>query len=153
PAKCPPGLLDVPALQTPRARRRAGPGRRGHKHEFQATHAIRRSHPELRVDPALGEINLLESRLLLLDGRGEDLLHDAAPAPAGRISRALGVAPAVRPDRVHDAAEGCYALVIALLIAVVDALAGEQTVAVVLVRLRVCDAEAGREADAVTRLR
>src|SRR2546425_8053767 len=105
------------------------------------------------IRPSAKISTLLERRLLLLDGRSEDLLHDAASAPAVRVSRALGVAPAVRPDRVHDAAERCDALVIALLVAVVDALAGKQAVAVVLVRLRVCDAEAGREADAVTRLR
>src|SRR5229473_1848488 len=80
---------------------------------------------------------------------GEDLFHDAAAAPAGRVAGPLRVAPAVRPDGVHHAPERRDALVVALLVAVVDARAGEEAVAVVLVRLRVGDKQARHEGDAV----
>src|SRR3989454_7485931 len=92
-------------------------------------------------------------RLASLHCCGEDLFHDAAAAPAGRVAGPLRVAPAVRPDGVHHSPERRDALVVALLVAVVDARAGEEAVAVVLVRLRIGDADAGREANAVTRLR
>src|SRR5712691_535810 len=80
---------------------------------------------------------------------GEDLFHDAAAAPAGRVAGPLRVAPAVRPDGVHHAVERRHALVVALLVAVVDARAREEAAAVVLVRLRVGDTHARSEGDAV----
>src|SRR5712691_969478 len=88
-------------------------------------------------------------RLASLHCCGENLLHDAAAAPAGRVAGPLRVAPAVRPDGVHNAPERRDALVVALLVAVVDARAGEEAVAVVLVGLRVGHAEARAEGHAV----
>src|SRR5205807_10466945 len=88
-----------------------------------------------------------------LQCRGKDLLHDPAAASATRVPCPLLVAPAVRPDGVHDATERGDALVVALLVAVVDARAGKETVAVVLVGLRVGDAKAGCEVQAVRRPR
>src|SRR5712692_2973037 len=92
-------------------------------------------------------------RLASLHCCGEDLLHDPPPASAGRVAGPLLVAPAVRPDGVHHAAERRHALIVALLVAVVDARTGEEAVAVVLVRLRVGDAEARDEGHAVVRAR
>src|SRR5947209_6260794 len=65
----------------------------------------------------------------LLHGGREHLFHQPAPAAAGG-SLLLLVAPTVRPDGVDDAPEGGDALVVALLVAVVDARAGEKAVAV-----------------------
>src|SRR3989449_5753560 len=92
-------------------------------------------------------------RLASLHCCGEDLFHDAAAPPAGRVAGPLRVAPAVCPDGVHHAPERRDALVVALLVAVVDARAGEEAVAVVLVRLRVGDKHARREGHAVAGLR
>src|SRR5947209_2327551 len=87
-------------------------------------------------------------RVELLHGRGEDLFHQAAAARAGRGLLIL-VAAAVGPDRVRDAAVRGEALVVSLLVAVVDAGAGEEAVAVVLVGADVADPRAGAEGRAV----
>src|SRR5260221_9670768 len=88
----------------------------------------------------------------LLDGRGEDLLHQEGSAAArGRLE----LAPAVRPDGMGDAAVRDEPLVVALLVAVVDRLAGKDPVAVVLVGAGRAHAGVGRAPaqPAVLRLR
>src|SRR5207244_6286098 len=84
-----------------------------------------------------------------LHRRGEDLFHQPAAARAGGGSLLL-VAAAVGPDGVGDAAIGGQPFVIALLVAVVDAGAGKEAVAVVLVGADVADPGTGAERGAVT---
>src|ERR671934_761645 len=75
----------------------------------------------LRIDPRLADPTAhppADGRFALLHRGGEDLLHDSPPAPAGRVAGPFLVAPAVRPDGVHDATERRYSLVVARLIAI-----------------------------------
>src|SRR3954467_8271980 len=69
----------------------------------------------------------------LLDPGAEHLFHEPQAEPAVRIAGPVGIAPTVGPDRVRMPGEGDQALVIPVLIAVVDGLAGEHSRAVVLV--------------------
>src|SRR5438046_2523112 len=80
----------------------------------------------------------------LFHARRVDLLHRREAAPGYRLL----IAAAVGPDRMGDPAEGHEAGVVALLVAVVDGAAGEDAVAVVLVRADVRDAHVRAEARA-----
>src|SRR5207253_5304012 len=80
---------------------------------------------------------------LVPHSRAEHFLHQPSPAPAGRVSGALGVAAAVGPDRMRHAPEGDQTLVVALLVAVVDRGARKQAVTVVLVRAPGRDPQVG----------
>ena len=71
--------------------------------------------------------------------------------PLGQPGDGRLVVPAVRPDRVREAAEGDEALVVALLVPVVDRRAREESRAVVLVGLRVRDARVRAEGRAAVR--
>src|SRR6185369_6346166 len=73
----------------------------------------------------------LPQRPVSFDPRGEDFLHEIRPAAT---RRRIQLTPAVGPDRIGHAAERHESLVVPLLIAVVDPLAGKNAVAVVLVR-------------------
>src|SRR5882672_1897080 len=73
----------------------------------------------------------LSSFIALFHARGEHFFHQSAR----RATRCrLLIAAAVGPDRMGDATEGDEAFVVALLIAIVDRAAGEDSSAVVLIR-------------------
>src|SRR5438093_10377418 len=67
----------------------------------------------------------------LFHTRGEDLLHQTTRRAT---RRGFLVAAAVGPDRMGDATEGDEAFIVSLLVAIVDRAAGEDSIAVVLVR-------------------
>src|SRR5712691_10310669 len=61
----------------------------------------------------------------------EHLFHQERPPAA---ARRIKLAPAVGPDWIRDAAKGHQTLIVSLLIAVINSLAGEQSVAIMLIR-------------------
>src|SRR5437588_12081655 len=70
----------------------------------------------------------------------EDFFHGRETAAVDAVL----IAAAIRPDRMRDSAVGHDAGVVALLIAVIDGRAGEDAVAVVLVRADVGGADVRR---------
>src|SRR5260370_30213258 len=65
-------------------------------------------------------------------GSGKNLLHQAGRAARGRLSGAA----AIGPDGMENTAEGGQPLIVSILVAIIDEWAGEQAIAIVLVRTR-----------------
>src|SRR4051794_32048140 len=101
----------------------------GRKRASRAEFRVARNGPLHKTTADASRIRRLQIERLLFHRRREDFLHRRATATGHRRS----VLPTVSPDRVGHAAKRCQARVVALLVAVVDGLAWENAIAVVLV--------------------
>src|ERR1043165_5934450 len=100
--------------------------------------------------PRVCDLQLLNN--FSLHTRAKHFLHQVWPPAAARRNELFA---AVSPDWIRDSPERHQAFVIALLIAVVDSVAGKDSVAVVLVRADRADANirAGKTCATVSRTR